>query len=62
MLTCPCGQFDFVGRSQVSFATTLAVHREESHRIIREYLIGELNIEHITYGLKSDECVLHFVE
>jgi hypothetical protein len=31
------------------------VHREEGNRIIREFLMGERNIEYITQGLKSDK-------
>ncbi len=33
----------------------LLVHREEGNRIIREFLIGAVNIYRITHGLKSDE-------
>jgi hypothetical protein len=36
---------------------TYLVHREESNRIIREFLIGEHNIHQITFGLKSDEYI-----
>lgn len=74
-MTCPCGQFDFIGQANLSFAETLTGeflfisfknycrcigHREEGNRIIREFLIGEFNIDHITHGLKSDEYSFHF--
>ena len=37
------------------------VHREEGNRIIREFLIGEHNIEHTTRGLKSEKYSDPFV-
>ena len=30
-------------------------HREEGNRIIREFLIGERNVELTTQGVKSDK-------
>lgn len=34
-------------------------HREEGNRIIREFLIGERNVEYITQGLKSEKYDIH---
>ncbi|CAF1399429.1 unnamed protein product [Adineta steineri] len=56
VLTCPCGQVDFIGSTkEQSFTEIMAFHREEGNRIIRECLIGQRNIDFITNGFKSEE-------
>ena len=78
MLNCPCGQVDYVGQSELTFAKALARkrglfcslclsfghesrfagHREEGNRIMREFLMGEINCQYLTHGMKSEEyCV-----
>ena len=39
---------------RIVYHSTL-VHREEGNRIIREFLIGERNVEYTTPGLKSEK-------
>ena len=38
-----------------AFQFSNLVHREEGNRIVREFLIGERNIEYLTQGSKSDK-------
>ncbi|CAF1465715.1 unnamed protein product [Adineta steineri] len=60
VLTCPCGQVDFIGSTkEQSFAEIMALHREEGNRIIRECLVGQRNINLITNGFKSEEQKLY---
>lgn len=42
-LTCPCGQYDYIGESSQTLAQCLRRHREFGHRFIHEFLIGETN-------------------
>lgn len=55
VLTCPCGEADYIGYSSMSFRDILAYHRAESNRVIREFLIGGITTNRILQGIKSDE-------
>ncbi|CAF2260387.1 unnamed protein product [Rotaria magnacalcarata] len=46
-LTCPCGQFDFVGTTTKSFSQCFTYHQQESNRIMRENLISTTAINHV---------------
>ena len=44
-LTCPCQQYDYIGRANDSFSQYLYDHRVKCKRIICEFILGE----HIVY-------------
>ena len=43
VLTCPCGQFDYVGESSQALAPSLRRHRQLGNLFMHEFLIGEKN-------------------
>lgn len=46
-LTCPCKQYDYIGRSaRISFDNHVYFHRLECSRIIREFLLGKSIVQH----------------
>lgn len=42
-LTCPCGQFDYIGESSQTLSQCLRRHRQFGHRLIHDFLLGEQN-------------------
>ncbi|CAF2935916.1 unnamed protein product, partial [Rotaria sp. Silwood2] len=44
-LTCPCGDYDYIGSTSKSLFDRISEHREEGHRIIREFLFGPDNVK-----------------
>jgi hypothetical protein len=55
VLTCPCGQVDYIDYSSKSLRDCLAYHRDEGNRIIREFLIGGITTNRILQDNKSNE-------
>ncbi|CAF1338839.1 unnamed protein product [Adineta steineri] len=56
VLTCPCQQFDYVGVTNMSFRDCLAMHRNESNRILREFILGPTTTSRILQGIKSEKA------
>ncbi|CAF3826209.1 unnamed protein product [Rotaria sp. Silwood1] len=44
VLTCPCGQFEYIGTTANSLHDRLIKHREHGNRIMHEFLLGQENI------------------
>lgn len=48
-MTCPCRQFDFISRhhhTEQTFKDILLFHRQQSLRVVHEFLLGPSNIQH----------------
>lgn len=47
VLTCVCGEFDFVSETKFSLGVRLQGHRRIANNLIRKSLVGEQNLKHI---------------
>ena len=54
VLTCPCGQYDYIGESSQSLAPCVRRHRQLSHQFLHEFLIGETNRQRVQ-GIPLDD-------
>ncbi|CAF1557995.1 unnamed protein product, partial [Adineta steineri] len=54
-LTCPCGQFDYIGYTSLTLDEQLEYHREHGNRIIHEFILGSLNSSRMRQQTKSKE-------
>ncbi|CAF1317270.1 unnamed protein product [Adineta steineri] len=54
-LTCPCGQYDYIGYTSMTLGQRLKYHREHGNRIIHEFILGPENITLIRKVPKSFE-------
>ena len=56
VLTCQCGNYDYIGETSVNLRTRYQSHKCFTHRLILEKLIGEKNYLHF-YGAKSPQMI-----
>lgn len=57
VLTCPCGQVDYVGATAQSLHDRLKHHREHGNRIMHEFLLGQENILRAASKTKMGEVL-----
>ena len=57
VLTCPCGQVDYVGATSQSLHDRLKQHREHGNRIVHEFLLGQDNILRDAPRMKTSEII-----
>ena len=57
VLTCPCGQVDYIGATGQSLHDRLKTHREHGNRIIHEFLLGQTNILRDAPRMKTSEII-----
>jgi hypothetical protein len=56
VLTCQCGNYDYIGETSDNLRTRLSSHNCFTHRLILEKLIGEKTFIHF-YGAKSQQMI-----
>ncbi|CAF1435936.1 unnamed protein product [Adineta steineri] len=54
-MTCPCGQFDYIGYTSLTFDEQLKYHREHGNRIMHEFILGSKNSSRMRQQTKSQE-------
>ncbi|CAF4318376.1 unnamed protein product, partial [Adineta steineri] len=54
-LTCPCGQFDYIGYTSLTLDEQLKYHREHGNRIMHEFILGSENNTQIQQQTKLQE-------
>ena len=54
-LTCPCQQYDYIGRTSGAFYKRLTYHRLQYARIIRDFLLGQVLINRMARSSSSNK-------
>ncbi|CAF1451534.1 unnamed protein product [Adineta steineri] len=54
-LTCPCGQYDYIGYTSLTLDEQLKYHREHGNRIMHEFILGSEKNTQIQQQTKSQE-------
>ncbi|CAF1358586.1 unnamed protein product [Adineta steineri] len=54
-LTCPCGEYDYIGYTSLTLDEQLKYHREHGNRIMHEFILGSEKNTQIQQQTKSQE-------
>ncbi|CAF3988222.1 unnamed protein product, partial [Adineta steineri] len=54
-LTCPCGQYDYIGYTSLTLDEQLKYHREHGNRIMHEFILSSEKSTQIQQQTKSQE-------
>ncbi|CAF1403722.1 unnamed protein product [Adineta steineri] len=57
-LTCPCGQYDYIGYTSLTLDEQLKYHREHGNRIMHEFILGSEKSTQIQQQTKSQEKLI----
>ncbi|CAF1029997.1 unnamed protein product [Adineta ricciae] len=58
VLTCPCGQYDYIGYTTLTLGQRLAYHRQHGNRIMHEFILGQKNIQRVQTNPKTFETLV----